>query len=645
MEEPRLIKKNYKDILRQRKVLVMISLFVLIVLIAPSYALLSNFKKLDNAVNVTTANMNMSVTQSSSITLEGKLPESDTSGLENATPVSITVKNANTGPFTDTETTKFQNTSASTIKIVKYELKLVPDTNQPSTLDNQYIKYSVSTDNGTTYSSPKKVSESSTIIFTGYNLDLGQTKDIKLKIWIDENAGQNGINKNYYGAITVEMYQNIDIRNLPKSTAMNYIVNHDTIKFDNIRFYEISGTDNGNGLYLLPGTETYTYPIYYYRGNVDNNNVYFAENCWKIVRTTSTGGLKLVYNSSATDVDGEKQCLETSETGTSTITMKAFNSSYKSPAYVGYSLPESSKRYSYSTQTLNSTTYYGSSVDPTTYKLVDPVLELNDTHHYSYNSPDPNATGIEGDTGNVRYYYYKNSASGTSGTGYFIKFDKTKSVSTILDEMLTESNSKNNPSNIQGVINTWWGTGDNSLNSKYGEYLEDTEWCNDRSVASLGGWSPTGTLYSSNWYEWALIFNERVRYDQSKFGSDANNIKNTNTPILTCSNPNDRLTVANGNLTYPIGLLTYDEVALAGAILSNGNSNFYLYTNQYYWLLSPLNFFNTDANVGDVYSSGNLSGHSVNYPGGVRPALSLKHGTQILRGEGTKTKPYIITED
>ena len=91
MKEPKLVRKNYKDILTQKKVLVIISMFVLIVLIAPSYALLSNFKKLDNAVNVTTANMNMSVTQSSSITLEGKLPESDASGLLNANPVSITV--------------------------------------------------------------------------------------------------------------------------------------------------------------------------------------------------------------------------------------------------------------------------------------------------------------------------------------------------------------------------------------------------------------------------------------------------------------------------------------------------------------------------------------------------------------------------
>ena len=35
---------------------------------------------------------------------------------------------------------------------------------------------------------------------------------------------------------------------------------------------------------------------YYFRGNVKNNNVLFGGFCWKIVRTTETGGVKIVYN-------------------------------------------------------------------------------------------------------------------------------------------------------------------------------------------------------------------------------------------------------------------------------------------------------------------------------------------------------------
>ena len=759
MEEPKLIKKSYKDIVKQKKVLIGISIFVLIVLIAPSYALLSNFKKLDDAVNVTTANMNMGITQSSTISLEGKLPEADASGLENANPVSITVKNANTGPFTNTENTKFQNTSASTIKIVKYELKLVPDTsdsNKTTTLDNQYIKYAVSTDNGTSYSTPKNLTDSNTIIYTGYNLDLGATKDIKLKIWIDENAGENGINKNYYGAITVEMYQNIDVKNLPKNSAMTYIANHDNIQFDSgIKFYEVNGTNNGNGLYVLPGTENDTNPIYFYRGNVENNNVYFAGYCWKIVRTTETGGTKMIYNGALKEIfetttlsDSDFTVTNTSSepftydstnknwtsnmhthSGNAEITFvpktagnyiinytvssesgydkvyfykgstelkvdsgsksgnvvldnlttsdiikvkytkdssgnsgndnvifsiglkgevtgttcnntgedaqfaatSAFNSSYGSPAYVGYSLPASSQIYTYSTQNLNNNTgvLYGKSVksDGT---LEDPQDTLDEYHHYSYNSTDETATGIEGDTNNVRYYYYK---SGT--TGYFIKFDKTKSISTILNEMLSDNtNTKNNPSTIQGKINTWWS----SLDSTYGSYLEDTSWCNDRSIGDLGGWDPNGGLLTKH-----LYFIGNVRYNQPSFGTNLNNIKNTNTPLLTCSNPNDNLTVSGGKISYKLGLLTYDEVAMAGAQYGTSNSNYYLYTGANYWLLSPSSFNDNRAAYGGyVVNTGRLYNGYVNNSYGVRPALSLAPGTTITGGDGSYTNPYRV---
>ena len=50
------------------------------------------------------------------------------------------------------------------------------------------------------------------------------------------------------------------------------------------------------GLYTGEGADTYANPVYYYKGNVQNNNVLFAGFCWKIVRTTETGGVKIVYN-------------------------------------------------------------------------------------------------------------------------------------------------------------------------------------------------------------------------------------------------------------------------------------------------------------------------------------------------------------
>ena len=53
---------------------------------------------------------------------------------------------------------------------------------------------------------------------------------------------------------------------------------------------------NGKGVYTIASTKDYQYPVHYFRGEVTNNNVKFANFCWKIVRTTKTGGVKLVYN-------------------------------------------------------------------------------------------------------------------------------------------------------------------------------------------------------------------------------------------------------------------------------------------------------------------------------------------------------------
>ena len=63
-----------------------------------------------------------------------------------------------------------------------------------------------------------------------------------------------------------------------------------------INFGAISSDTNGKGVYMRAGTQNDTYPILYYRGDVSDNNVIFANKCWKAVRTTDTGGVKMIYN-------------------------------------------------------------------------------------------------------------------------------------------------------------------------------------------------------------------------------------------------------------------------------------------------------------------------------------------------------------
>ena len=65
---------------------------------------------------------------------------------------------------------------------------------------------------------------------------------------------------------------------------------------------------------------------YYYRGNVSNNNVYFAGAYWKIIRINGDGTIRLLYNGTKVNAKaGDAQY------GTS-----AFNSTITDPAYVGY---------------------------------------------------------------------------------------------------------------------------------------------------------------------------------------------------------------------------------------------------------------------------------------------------------------------
>ena len=73
-------------------------------------------------------------------------------------------------------------------------------------------------------------------------------------------------------------------------------------QYTRIDFSATSSATNGQGLYLFQQSEHDTNPIYYYRGNVSNNNVLFGDVCWKIVRTTETGGVKMIYNGALTDL-------------------------------------------------------------------------------------------------------------------------------------------------------------------------------------------------------------------------------------------------------------------------------------------------------------------------------------------------------
>ena len=162
---------------------------------------------------------------------------------------------------------------------------------------------------------------------------------------------------------------------------------------------------------------------------------------------------------------------------------------------------------------------------------------------------------------------------------------------------------------------------------------QDQIFCNDRSASSIqtAAWKSTGAAYY--------------------YGADGRLFSNK-TPILTCPTASDKFTVGtsngNGALTYPVGLITADEVAMAGGKLGTTNSSYYLYTNQYYWSGSPDYFFNRNGSTApagtrgfSVYSSGDFAAGIVINSFGARPVISLSSKAK-LSGSGTYNNVYTV---
>lgn len=198
-----------------------------------------------------------------------------------------------------------------------------------------------------------------------------------------------------------------------------------------------------------------------------------------------------------------------------------------------------------------------------------------------------------------------------------------------------ETHANTNDSTIKTYIDAWY---QNNLSS-YSSYIADAIYCNDRSVTpvdSFAGMTLTGTG----------IGTKKTAYSNLK----RNWIDHT--PSLKCTNINDRFTVENniGNtaLTYPVGLITLDEVAMAGGLTYDvntysyiANTDYYLYTGYRYWTMTPDRFASLYARVDCVYNGGSLDYNDVNRNCGVRPVVSLRSDA-ISGGSGTMIDPYEV---
>ena len=208
------------------------------------------------------------------------------------------------------------------------------------------------------------------------------------------------------------------------------------------------------------------------------------------------------------------------------------------------------------------------------------------------------------------------------------------------------THSNTNDSTIKTYIDNWYNQNfDETTTLK----LEDTIFCNDRSTKAYDANTIGDTSIS---YYGDLGYGTNLTF----YGAAhrASYYSNNPNPSLVCQNNNDKFTVdsknGNGKLTNPVGLITLDEVVLAGFNTHYSNTSDYkdttnyLYTNSYYWTFSPvLLYVYGTAFVGYVDGTGGVNAYYVGVANGVRPVVSLADGTLVnSNGDGTSTNPYVV---
>ena len=187
-----------------------------------------------------------------------------------------------------------------------------------------------------------------------------------------------------------------------------------------------------------------------------------------------------------------------------------------------------------------------------------------------------------------------------------------------------------NKSTILTNLETWYN---NNLKA-YESVIDDNVWCNDKTNVTDTTFNPYG--YSNvNGYGYGT--NVTYYGATQRLVSKSNSAGGTG-PSLKCNGELSKI-------TSKVGLITADELALAGYAYRLQNTTTYLQenaTDTYWWSLSPYGFDGSYANVWFVGgSSGYFGINDVYITSGVRPSISLKSTTNVT-GEGTSEKPYVV---
>ena len=439
---------------------------------------------------------------------------------------------------------------------------------------------------------------------------------------------------------------------------------------------------------------------YFYRGDVENNWVGYAGSLWRIVRINGNGSIRMIYSGSAEEGEshtGQYASIINSKRGymtTYSVVSQNTNKAYsQGMTYLGYmynpkmslvttplstlssinnltqypqqgNIDSNTKYYFFNSFNINSNcsledetctmtcNNYNSSTGVGNNCIYSTYYDLaSNPNNYDVNGIGSTST-IYTYTNEYKYVCFTGPTTGTNGSTVTVKCPIVSEILGVIksnddiskvnarvkyhglfSESLESATSNVEDSNVKYEVDNWYEKNilnkTDSSGNLLSDYLSDEIFCNDRTVISGNGYN----------FDLGNVNNLFAPYYRNA---------SNKSPSLICQSNNDNFTVnldkGNGYLDYPIALLTIDEVALAGGKNGLANYNYYLYTGQNYWTMSPSHFSvnSVSSTMWLVSSTGNLTAFNSLTACGLRPVINLSSDVLYSSGTGTEDDPYIV---
>ena len=515
-------------------------------------------------------------------------------------------------------------------------------------------------------------------------LNASSSKNIKVRVYYKEDIDEGDL-------LTSNVDLNITV-NITFNQSDEEEINTDTI-VQQLKTENASCFTKYNGQVTDQVGQTVTAQNVYVDHCMDKRNIIFNNMCWQMIRTTETGGIKMVYNGDA--VDGK--CESTRGDHKGIIQSNRYNQDLSSSYLYGSSFTYDITNNTFTLTDTETATWSDSTYENLLGKFTCKTSSDTCTTIYNVNGYKSNTEGYSsaytiGDTnyaqiGTSSFNAYKESPAMVGYMFNKVYNSKTKNPGTTEYKFGsgftydTSTNTYTLSGTTQNISD--WSTGYNQLNNTHYTCWNEEGTCNTISyiyftsspltyyVEIRNGKSITDVLnemlfedsvnkYNSSikgiidsWYAQNLSSKTNMLEDTvycngrniTYYGGWNPDGGSTTAQLgyknygysrdLSCLNETDQFAVGNNKakLTYPVSLINEEDLFNLGVLSLTR-------TGAAYMELSAHSFYNQSAFLGYVRDDGTFDYDNGSF--GTRPAISLKNGAIVFGGTGSETDPWII---